>query len=139
MLLQERFQQFGRLASALASTDEDHRLASVVVDRPDAVALFLGWAGVGIITCWPFGLHIALRVGIQLRLELLGIVEDVCRSEVVAGLFERLFLRVYSGSGLVMVCWGRLKTIPAAFKCSRTVSYSTRMPVSVRPCSRPGV
>jgi hypothetical protein len=30
-------------------------------------------------------------VGIQLRLELVGVVEDLSRSEVVAGLFDRLF------------------------------------------------
>src|SRR5215217_1697526 len=128
MLLQQRLQQFGDLTPALTPTDEDHRLAGMVVDRSDAVALF----GLG----WRLDHHLlALRSphrlegGHPAQVELVGVVEDLSRSEVVASLFNRLFLRAYSGSGLVMVCWGRLSTIPAAFRCTRTVSYSTRMPV----------
>jgi hypothetical protein len=47
------------------------------------------------------------------------------------------FLRVYSGLELAVVCWGRLRTIPAALRCSRTVSYSTRICRSAWPYSPP--
>src|SRR5215210_7494040 len=100
----------------------------MVVDRADAVS--------------PGGLggrrdhHLpALRApyGLQSRhpaqAELVRVVETIARFEPVAGFFDRLFLRAYSGSGLLIVCWGRLSTMPWAFRCSRTVSYSTRMPV----------
>src|SRR5215211_748061 len=122
MLLQKRLQKFGDLGAALATADQHHRLAGVVVDRPDAVALFgLGW-----------GLdHHLLALGAPHRLEgrhpaqveLVCVVEMIPRLQPVAGFFDRLFLRAYSGSGLVMVCWGRLKTMPSAFRCTRTVSY----------------
>src|SRR3954462_936807 len=100
----------------------------MVVDRSDSVALFrLGgrWDH-NLLAFWsPYrlqGWHPA-------QVELVGVIEVLSRGETVAGLFDRLFLRAYSGSGLVMVCWGRLKTIPVAFKCTRTLSQVTRMPV----------
>ena|SRR5215208_7685796 len=108
-----------------ARTDQDDRLATVVVHRSDAVT--------------PGGLdrcldHHLLSLGAPhgsqrwhpAQVELLSVVEDISCSEIVACFFDRLFLRAYSGSGLVMVCWRRLSTILAAFRCTRTVSYSTR-------------
>ena len=121
MFLEQRFEQLSDLGAALASTDEDDRLAGVVVHRAYAVALSgLGWR-------WdhhlpPFRAPHRLEGGHPAQVELVGVVEDIARFETAAGFFDRLFLRAYSGSGLVMVCWGRLKTIPAAFRCTRTLS-----------------
>jgi hypothetical protein len=130
MLLQQCFEQLGSLPPALAATEQDHRLAGVVVDRPDAVSLGVGWVGVSIITCsGPWGSTSPAASASSSQVELVGVVEVIFWFEALAGFFDRLLLRAYSGSGLVMVCCGRLCTIPAAFRCTRTVSYSTRMPV----------
>jgi hypothetical protein len=43
--------------------------------------------------------------------ELISIVEGLARLQVIAGVFNRLFLSAYSGSGLVIVCCGRLNAI----------------------------
>ena len=55
------------LFAPLVPLQEHHRFPGVIVDGADAVVLGR-LAGVGIITCWPFGLHMARSVGNQLRL-----------------------------------------------------------------------
>src|SRR3712207_1420030 len=100
MLFQKRLQQFGDLTPALMPTDEDHRLAGLVVDRSDAVALFglSGRLDHHLLALWaPHGLD-GLEGGHPAQVELVGVVEDFSFWEVVAGLFDRLFLRAYSGS-----------------------------------------
>ena len=129
MLLQQRFEQLGDLGATLTPADQDDRLASMVVHRPDAVALF-GLGGRRDYHLLALRTPHGLEGGHPAQVELVGVVEVISRFEyAVAGLFDHLFLRAYSESGLLMVCWGRLSTIPAAFRCIRTVSYSTRMPV----------
>ena len=94
----------------------------MVVHRSDAVTLF-GLGGSGDHNLLAFRSPYRLEGRHPTQVELVGVVEMISRPEAVAGLFDRLFLKAYSGSGLVMVCWGRLRTIPAAFRCTRTVSY----------------
>src|SRR5262245_32345686 len=60
----------------------------------------------------------------------ISIVEEFIGFQVVPFLFNRFFFTRYSGSGLLTLCWGRLMTISAAFKCKRMVSVETRSPVS---------
>jgi hypothetical protein len=112
----------------------------MVVDRPDAVALFGLGGGRGIITCWPFGTHLALSVGFQLRL---NSSQRSSRNGLPLrgrrGPLRPPFLRVYSGSGLVMVCWGRLRTMcrQPSGAAGRVSYYSTRMPLCSGPRARP--
>jgi hypothetical protein len=64
-------------------------IRGVVVDRSEIVS-FLGLGGrLDDRLLWPFGVHIALSVGIQL--ELGAVVEVISRFVTVAGLFDRLF------------------------------------------------
>ena len=67
MMIKQRLEQLRHFLPALVTARDDQRLARVPVDRPKAIAAG-GCMGVGIITCWPFGLHIARRVGCQLML-----------------------------------------------------------------------
>src|SRR5215207_2432575 len=97
MLLQKRLQQFGDLRSAFAATDENNRLAAMVVDRADAVSLFGLGGSLDHHLLAHRGPH-RLEDGHPTQVELVGVVEDVLFSEVVASLFDRLFLRAYSGS-----------------------------------------
>jgi hypothetical protein len=53
----------------------------MVVNRSDALALFGLGGRLDHHLLWPFGVHIARSVGIQLRLELVGVVEMICRFE----------------------------------------------------------
>ena len=65
---QERLQQLGDLEAALAPTDEDYRLADMVVERPDTVALGSLRGRLRSSPAAPWGLNIACKVCIQLRL-----------------------------------------------------------------------
>src|SRR5262245_40669535 len=67
--------------------------------------------------------------GMPADVKFISIVEDFIDFQVVSFLFDRFFLTRYSGSGLLTLCWGRLMTISAAFKCKRMVSVETRSPV----------
>jgi hypothetical protein len=90
MLLQQYFQQLGDLTPAFAATDENNRLTGMVVDRSDAVTLF----GLGERLDHHLLAHRGphrLESGYPTQVELVGVVEVLSRSEVVAGFFDRLF------------------------------------------------
>jgi hypothetical protein len=57
------------------------------------------------------------------------IIEYRAWRHAITGLRNRLFLPNYSGSGLLLFCGGRERTIAAAASTRRTVSSDTRMPV----------
>src|SRR5262245_2965693 len=100
----------------------------MVVDRPNAIV-----SG-GLSRCRD---HYLLSLGTPQRpqgrkpthIEFVRIIKDGSRFQVIAGLLNRLFFTRYSGSGLLILCWGRLSTISACFRWTRTVSAATRIPV----------
>src|ERR671912_105417 len=89
--------------------------------RADAVAL-LGLGGRRDHHLLAFGTPYRLQCRHPTQVELVGVVEAIARPEAVPCSLDRLFLSAYSGSGLVIVCWGRLRTMPAVFRCARTLS-----------------
>src|SRR5215204_4882974 len=64
------------------------------------------------------------------QVELVGVIEDGAGLKVVSDVFNRLFLSSYSGSGLLTLCCGRLKTIPWSASSCATVTLLTRIPRS---------
>jgi hypothetical protein len=68
--------------------------------------------------------------GLPTDIEVVGVVTDPVRVQMLTGLFARLFLTRDSGSGLVTVCGGRDNTMPPAFNMRRTVSSQPRSPVA---------
>src|SRR5258707_6932155 len=128
VFLQECFQERRDLFAALVPLQEHHRFPTVLVHGSTAVVLGRLSGG---------GNHHRLSLGAPHRpqrgepteIELIRVIEDIPRFPVVAGRFTRLFLSAYSGSGLLIVCWGRLNTISAAWRWTRTVAFSTRIPV----------
>jgi hypothetical protein len=65
MLVDQGLQPFGDLPATCAAAEEHDGFAGVVVDGAQAIPR-VRLPGVGIMTCWPRGLHRARRVGSQL-------------------------------------------------------------------------
>ena len=124
----KRLEEFGNVLAAFVPLHQHHGLARMIIHRPQPIA-FRGGAG-----RWNHDLlslgtpHLAQR-RVPTHIEFVGIVKDFIAFQVVTRFFNRLFLTWYSGSGLLILCCGRLITIPAALRCSRTVSIPTRIPV----------
>ena len=128
VLVQERLQQCRDLPTPFVGFAQDHGLSRMVIDGANALALRgLAWRGDHHLLAFrtPHGFE-GRQPGEIARI---GIVKDLPGLQAIAGRFHRLFFPWYSGSGLLMVCWGRLKTMSASCRCRRTVSASTRMPV----------
>src|SRR5258708_20148299 len=129
MLVEQRLQQLGDRAPSLVAPHEHHRLPRVVVERANAIVfgrlgrgvhhhLLARWTPPGTPRRQPT--HVAL----------VGVGEDRVRCEAVARIVNRLFFPAYSGSGLLMVCCGRLSTMSPAFRRRRPVSTPTPLPAS---------
>src|SRR5512143_444374 len=97
------------------ASKQHHRLASMIIDRANAVTL----------RRLPRGRNhdlLAVRTpqrpqgGHPGEVELIGRIADLPRFQRRTGFFNRLFCTGYSGSGLLMVGWGRLMTMSAAFR-----------------------
>src|SRR5512139_1654116 len=110
------------------ASEQHYRLTGMIIDRANAVALVRLSRGRNhdLLALWAphrsQGRH-------PREVELIRIIEDLLRFQGRTGVFNRLFLTAYSGSGLLIVCCGRLMTMSAAFRWHRTVSASTRIPV----------
>src|SRR5258708_5673810 len=128
VFLHQGVQQLSDLFAPLVPLQEDHRFPRVIVHGANAVVLGrLSWGGDHHLL--SLGAPHGSECGEPTEIELIGVIEDIPGAQVVAGCFNRLFFTAYSGSGLLMVCWGRLNTISAALRWTRTVSFSTRIPV----------
>jgi hypothetical protein len=115
MLVHERLQQFGDLAAPFVPAQEHDRLAGMIVHGADAeVSRRLSRRKDHDLL--PFRAPQRAQGRQPTHVELIGVVEDVTGLQLVACLFDRLFFTAYSGSGLVMVCWGRLSTMSAALR-----------------------
>jgi hypothetical protein len=128
MSVKQSLQQLSHLAASFASSDQHEGFSRMVVDCTKTIA-FPGLSGRRD--------HHLLALPAPHRserwqpadVELVGVVEHLTWLQSIPRVLNRLFLTLYSGSGLLMVCWGRLSTIPAFFSSLRTVSSETRMPV----------
>lgn len=129
MLGLQRLQQLGGLSATLPSFEEHHRLAGVLVDRPDSVAL-RRLSGHRDHHLLPHGALHGAQGRQQAQVELIGSVKGDARSEAVTGLLNRGSLTWYLGARLVMLCSRRLRTISAALSAARTVSPETRSSVT---------
>src|SRR5262249_45922227 len=128
VFLHQSIQELGDLLAALVPLQEDHCFPSMIVDGANAVVLG-GLSRSGNHHLLPFGAPHRPQRGKPTEIEFIGVIEDIPRFPMVSGRFNRLFFTTYSGSGLLIVCWGRLKTISAAWRWTRTVSFCTRIPV----------
>jgi hypothetical protein len=99
----------------------------MVIDGTNAIP-FRGLPGRGHHHVLPFRAPPGPERGHPGEIALVGIVKDLPGLQTVTDRFNRLFFTWYAGLGLVMGCWGRLKTMLAALRCTRTVSASPRMP-----------
>jgi hypothetical protein len=129
MFLQKGFQEFGDFFTPLVSAYENDGFSGMVVDSPDAIVLLgLAWSwDHDLLSFWAPHRNQGWQPG---QVEFISVIKHFLRFQVVSDVFDRLFLTLYSGSGLLMVCCGRLKTIPPALSTRRTVSVETRNPVS---------
>src|SRR5260370_6674276 len=128
VFLHQSVQQLGDLFAPLAPLQEDHRFPAVIVHGSNAVVL--RWlSGGGNHHLLSLGAPHGPQRGKPTEIELIGVIEHIPSFQFVAGCFNRLFFTAYSGSGLLIVWWGRLNTISAALRWTRTVSFCTRIPV----------
>src|SRR5918993_2728933 len=126
---QELLQKLGHLAPPLAPARDDDSLAAVPVDRAQAVAP--GWLrGGGDHHLPPDEAPHGPDRRVPADVELVGVVEGLARLQAATGRFDRPFFSAYSGSGLVMVCCGRLRRIPPSRSRRQTLAPLTRIPVS---------
>ena len=121
MLVQQRLQQLGHFLASLSFADQDNSLSAMIVDGPQPVMhLGLSWGRDPHLL--PFGAPHRSQSGQPAHIELVGIVEHLPWLQSVSGFFDLLFFTWYSGSGLLMVCCGRLNTISSLASSRRTVS-----------------
>ncbi len=129
VFIEQPLPSFGNFAAALVAAKEDLGFGGVVVDGADAGVL--GW-----LTGRRDHDRLSLRPphSVQGReatdVEFSRIIKVVSWLHAGAGSFDRLFLTRYSGSGRLILGCGRLSTISGFARCKRTVSASTRMPVT---------
>ena len=57
--------------------------------------------------------------------EPVGVAEGIARAQAAAGRLDRPFSNAYSGSGLLIMCCGRLKAMPPSHKRRQTLTFST--------------
>ena len=128
VLLQERVQQCRALATPFVRCAQDHGLSCMVIDGANTRALRgLAWRGDHHLLACRTPQGFAGRQPGQIAR--IGRGKDLPWLQAIAGRFNRLFFPWYSGAGLLILCWGRLKTMSASCRCRRTVSAATRMPV----------
>jgi hypothetical protein len=128
MLLDQGLPPLGDLPAPFAEAEEHGGFASLVMDRTQAIPLVRlpGGGNYNLLTArTPQG----AQGGQSADIEFVRVVKHLAGVQMVEGLFNRLFCSAYSGSGLLIWCWGRLSTMPACFSTRRTVSSETRMPV----------
>jgi hypothetical protein len=121
MFVDQGLQPFGDLPATFAVPEQHPGFARMVVDGAQAIP-FIRLTGRGhhdVLT--PRAPH-----GAQGRqptdIECVSSVKHRTGLQMVAGVLDRLFFTEYSGSGLLIVWWGRLSTMPAGFSARRTVS-----------------
>lgn len=91
VLVEQGLQQLGDLRPALTSPEQDRGCAGMIVDGADAVVL-LGLAGGGDHDLLTLGAPHGVQRRDPGEVELIGIVEDIPRTHIVSGVFNRLFL-----------------------------------------------
>lgn len=128
MLVDQRLQQFGDFSAALAPPKQDDRLAGMVIDSAQAITP-IRLPGCRDHHLLAFRAPESTQGGQPTDIELVRVVEHIAWFQVIARFFDRLFFTWYSGSGLLILCWGRLSTMSAFLSNRRTVSVETRRPV----------
>ncbi len=116
------------LLSPLSSTNDHHRSSPMIVDRSQTIMHF------GLSQRWdhqllPFRAPHLAQSRQPTDIELIRIVKDFVSLHPISSFINRLFLIWYSGSGLEIVCCGRLNAISSFANSRRIVSSETRMPV----------
>src|SRR5713101_79181 len=128
VLVHQSLQQFGHFTTALSSLEQNDGFTRVIIHGTQPVSTVrLTWGGDHHL--FTFGAPQCPQGRQPTDIEFIGIIEYVALFQLVAGVFNRLFLTRYSGSGLLILCWGRLSTMSAFFSTRRTVSVETRWPV----------
>ena len=128
MPVDQGLQQFGDLLAPLAAAEQHDGFDCMIVDGAQPIALVrLPWGrNHDLLTSrTPQG----AQGGQPTEIEFVSIVKHLTSFQMVAAVFNRLFFTAYSGSGRLIVCWGRLRTMSACFSARRIVSSETRMPV----------
>jgi hypothetical protein len=128
MRVDQGLQPCGDLPATFAAAAEYAGFAGLVIDGAQALALvWLPWSGKHDVLAprAPQGAQGGQPTGRKFVRR----VKHLAGFQLVASVFNRLFFPVYSGSGLLSWCWGRLSPMPACFSARRPVSSETRMPV----------
>jgi hypothetical protein len=124
----QRLQAFGDPLAPFPAAEQHHGFARVVVDGAQTIALVrLPWGGNHDVL--PSRAPQGAQGGQPTEIEFALIVKHLAEFQLVAGIFNRLSFSAYSGSELLILCWGRLSIVPSCFSARRTVSSEARMPV----------
>jgi hypothetical protein len=113
VLIQQGLQQLGYLPPALPASEEHHRLPGMVIDGPDTI-VFSGLSWCGDHDLLAFGTPHGPQGGQPTEVEFIGVIKDFFCLQAISGFLNRLFLTRYTGSGLLILCWGRLSTMSAS-------------------------
>jgi len=128
MSIKQGLQQFGHLAAAFVAPGDHYCLTRIPIDCAEPIVA----RGLHR-RCNHHLLAFGTPHGTQGRqpadIELVGVVEDFAGPYAGAGVFDRLFLSAYSGSGLVILCCGRLSAMSAARSSRNTLGTLMRRPV----------
>jgi hypothetical protein len=90
VLVEQGLQQLGDLRSAFTAAEQDSGCSGMIVDGANAVVLLELTRG-GDHDLLTFGTPHGLQSREPGEIELIGIVEDIPRTQVVSGVFNRLF------------------------------------------------
>jgi hypothetical protein len=128
VLVHQSLQQFGHFATALSAPKQNDGFTRVIIHGTQPVAS-VGLTRGGDHHLLAFGAPQRSQGWQPTDVKFIGVVKDIPWFQAVSCVFNRLFFTWYAGSGLLILCWGRLSTMSAFFSTRRTVSVETRRPV----------
>jgi hypothetical protein len=126
-LVNQRRQPFGDRLATLPASAAHHGFARLVVDRAQTIALVrVSWRRPH---DWrapqaPQGAH----GGPPAAMAFVRLGQHLAGGHIVTGVCPRLLWSADSGAGLLILCGGRLRTMPAGCSARRPVASATRSP-----------
>ena len=121
VFLKQSLKQLRNLSATLVALELHNGFPRMIVNRANAVIL-VGLPRSGNHHLLAFRTPHRMQGGKPTEIKLILIIEHLTGLQVITGLFNRLFFSRYSGSGLLIVCCGRERTISASASTRRTVS-----------------
>ena len=128
MLREDCVQQFGNFTTTFVRAKERNGFPRMIVHGTQTIAF--RWLS-------RRGNHDLLSARTPQRaqrwkpaeIKFVGVIKNLANVQMITRFLDRLFFSSYSGSGLVILCCGRLITMSFCFKSRRRVSSENRRPV----------